>query len=75
MEKEVMEFGLHSSGERRQLACGVRQLAERDLVGKLPTSAGWQPALPRVYARKLRLKTVSSKLIDSNRQSGSDREV
>jgi len=41
MEKEVMEFGLHSSGERRQIACGVRQLAERDLVGKLPTSAGW----------------------------------
>ncbi|PYK74351.1 MAG: hypothetical protein DME42_04730 [Verrucomicrobia bacterium] len=36
------------SGERRQLACGVRQLAEHDFVGKLPTNTGWQPALPRI---------------------------
>jgi hypothetical protein len=41
------------SGERRQLACGVRQLAEHDLLGKLPTRAGWQPALPRVFCVEL----------------------
>jgi hypothetical protein len=46
------------SGERRQLACGVRQLAEHDLVGKLPTNAGWQPALPGVFARKARPESV-----------------
>ena len=41
------------SAERRLLACGVRQLAEHDLVGKLPTRAGWQPALPRVFCVEL----------------------
>jgi len=34
-------------GERRQLACGVWQLAKHNIVDKLPTIAGWQPALPR----------------------------
>jgi hypothetical protein len=42
----VCELSHNDSGERRQLACGVRQLAEHDFVGKLPTNAGWQPALP-----------------------------
>ena len=36
------------SGERRQLACSRRQLADDTLFGKLPKSRGWQPALPRV---------------------------
>ena len=35
------------SGERRQLACSVWQLAKHNFVGRLPTIAGWQPALPR----------------------------
>ena len=38
---------LFDSGERRQLACNVWQLAKHDFVGKLPTNAGWQPALPK----------------------------
>jgi hypothetical protein len=42
----VCEFTRKHSGERGQLACGVRQLAEHDFVGKLPTNAGWQPAIP-----------------------------
>src|SRR6476620_1662597 len=37
------------SGERRQLACGVRQLAEHDLVGKLPTRAGCSPRSPESF--------------------------
>ena len=31
---------------------GCRQLAEHDFVGKLPTNAGWQPALPGIIARR-----------------------
>jgi hypothetical protein len=34
------------SGERRRLACGVWQPAKHNIVGKLLTIAGWQPALP-----------------------------
>src|SRR2546428_401954 len=50
--------GLLRFGDHRLPACGARPLAEHDLikteicarnhfvVGKLPTTAGWQPALP-----------------------------
>ena len=52
-------------GERRQLACWARLPAEHmiackhrtslsqllKVVGKLPTTAGWQPALPRTENR------------------------
>jgi hypothetical protein len=40
-------------------------LPNTNLVGKLPTSAGWQPALPRVFARKVRPKPISE-LINAN---------
>jgi hypothetical protein len=35
-----------NSGERRQRACISRQLADENVFGKLPNTAGWQPALP-----------------------------
>jgi hypothetical protein len=38
------------SGERRQLACNRRQLADEIVFGKLPNTAGWQPALPGLKA-------------------------
>jgi hypothetical protein len=39
------------SGEHRQLACSRRQLADDNIVfGKLPNTAGWQPALPDTAA-------------------------
>ncbi len=40
-------------------------LPNTNLVGKLPTSAGWQPALPRVFARKVRPKPIFE-LINAN---------
>jgi len=40
------------SGERRQLACGVWQLAKHNIVGKLPTIAGKLPALPGGRVRR-----------------------
>jgi hypothetical protein len=49
-----------NSGEHRLPACESRQLAETSLrfsdaktacvAGKLPATAGWQPALPRTSA-------------------------
>src|SRR5205823_3285953 len=49
-------------GERRLPACSFRQLAENESIppnrtlssvaGKLPATAGWQPALPRHLARR-----------------------
>src|SRR6476660_8496917 len=56
------DLARNNSGERTRLACWFRrlaetifsgerrQLAEHDFVGKLPTNAGWQPALPGIIA-------------------------
>ena len=56
-----------NSGERRLPACGVRQPAERTSVrrvrGKLPRTAGWQPALPRMN-RELVDKIVNAVLYE-----------
>jgi len=43
---------LFGKGERRQLACGVWQLAKHNIVGKLPTIAGKLPALPGGRVRR-----------------------
>ena len=55
-------------GERRLLACSFRQLAEKHLVrpvrrkilvaGKLPATAGWQPALPRERSGVLQKRPI-----------------
>jgi len=59
-----VESGRGTSGERRLPACSSRQLAEMLLgrckridplmscgvSGRLPETAGWQPALPSPYA-------------------------
>jgi len=37
------------SGEHRLLAC-----SSRIFLGKLPTNAGWQPALPRLEIKRAR---------------------
>jgi hypothetical protein len=78
-------------GSAGSLPAVFGSLRNTDLVGKLPTSAGWQPTLPGIFARKVRpkndplfryivdilryikLKAVRFQLIDSSRQSGSDR--
>jgi hypothetical protein len=52
------------SGERRHLACGVWQPAKYDLVGKLPTNEGWQPALPRMSARHHLVNSDAAKVCD-----------
>jgi len=55
---------LRTPGEHRLPACCFRQIAEKlfelmeakiflqrsCVVGKLPTTAGWQPALPKIYS-------------------------
>jgi len=54
-----MEFGLHFSGERRQLACGVRQAGS--------------PRSPESLHGNYDSKPVSFKLIDTNRESSPGR--
>jgi hypothetical protein len=54
----TLSRAVFDSGERRLPACRSRQLAEtrirdhhdntrKNIAGKLPAIAGWQPALPR----------------------------
>src|SRR6185312_6749966 len=57
-QRDFTNFSASTSGERRLPACESRQLAETlgrfnidyalDVAGKLPATAGWQPALPDV---------------------------